>query len=168
MNVYNRGIKGLDTRSLVNFLIKTFIIGGAAGLLMSFVTKAEDYARFLSPFDLWEIFGLLIFFTGLGLTFSVISMTGFFAYLFINRLALGLFKSFWPTVQVLVIAFVIFDLVYFPYIETEGINIFWFILMAAALLAYGCLVAWKKAKETKRSAFIPTLFFMVVLTTIEW
>src|SRR5699024_5596275 len=168
MNVYNRGIKGLDTRSLVNFLIKTFIIGGAAGLLMSFITKAEDYARFLSPFDLWELSGLLFFFTGLGLTFSVISMTGFFAYLFLHRFALGIFKSFWPTVQVLVIAFVLFDLVYFPYIGTENIHLIWFILIAGALLACSWIVARKKAKETNRSAFIPTLFFMVVLTTLEW
>lgn len=158
----------MDTRSLVNFLLKTFMIGGIAGLVISFFTKSEEYAIFLSPFDLWEIFGLVIFFLGLGFTFSVVSMTGFFAYLFIHRFCLSIFKSFWPTVQVLLIAFVLFDLIYFPYTGTEGINIFWFILMAVALFAFAWIVAWKKAKETNRKAFIPTLFFMIVITTVEW
>lgn len=158
----------MDTRSLVNFLLKTFIIGGIAGLGISFFTNTEEYITYLSPIDLWEILGLVLFFSGLGFTFSVVSMTGFFAYLFINRFCLSIFKSFWPTVQVLLIAFILFDLVYFPYTGTEGISIFWFILMAAAIFAIGWIVARKKAKETNRKAFLPTLFFMIVITTVEW
>lgn len=158
----------MDTRNLVNFLLKTFIIGGIAGLVISFFTNAHEYATYLNPLDLWELFGLVIFFVGLGLTFSVVSMTGFFAYLFVHRFGLSIFRSFWSTVQVLLIAFILFDLVYFPYTGSEGTNIFWFILMAVALLVYSWIIAKIKAKETNRSAFIPALFFMIVVTTVEW
>ncbi|WP_249872600.1 KinB-signaling pathway activation protein [Oceanobacillus saliphilus] len=159
----------MTSRKLVNFLFKTFIIGGVAGLLISFFVKYEDYATYLNPFDFMEVVGLVLFFIGLGLTFSVVSMTGFFAYLFIHRMGLNLFKSFWPTVQVLLIAFVIFDLIYFPYQATAGeVSVFWYILMAAALLGFGWIVAKRKAKETNKHAFIPALFFMVVITTVEW
>ena len=159
----------MNSRKLVNFLFKTFIIGGIAGLLISFIIKPEDYATYLSPFDFMEVVGLLLFFVGLGLTFSVVSMTGFFAYLFIHRMGLNLFRSFWPTVQVLLIAFVLFDLVYFPYQGSNGeIAIYWYILMAAALLLVGWIVAKIKAKETNKHAFIPALFFMIVISTVEW
>jgi KinB signaling pathway activation protein len=159
----------VNSRKLVNFLFKTFIIGGVAGLLISFIIKPEDYATYLSPFDFIEVLGLFLFFIGLGLTFSVVSMTGFFAYLFIHRMGLNLFRSFWPTVQVLLIAFVLFDLVYFPYQGSNGeVAIYWYILMAAALLVVGWIVAKIKAKETNKHAFIPALFFMIVITTVEW
>lgn len=153
----------------MNFFMKTLLLGGAAGLLTSFFVKSEDYGNYLAPFDFMELIGLLIFFVGLGLVFSVISQTGFFAYLFINRLGLGLFRGYWPTVQVLLIAFVVFDLVYFPYQATDGeVSVFWFMLMAAAILGYGWFVARIKANETNKRAFIPALFLMVVITTLEW
>ncbi len=124
---------------------------------------------YLSPFDFIEVVGLILFFVGLGLTFSVVSMTGFFAYLFIHRMGLNMFRSFWPTVQVLVIAFVLFDLVYFPYQAANGeVAIYWYILGVLALLAFGWIVAKRKAKETNSKAFVPALFFMVVITTVEW
>lgn len=158
----------MNSRKLVNFLMKTFFIGGIAGLIVSFFVKPEDYATYLSPFNFIELSGLVIFFIGLGLTFSVLSMTGFFAHLYIHRMGMSLFRSFWPSVQVVLIAFILFDLVYFPYQAADGVPVYYFILIAAALLAYGWLVAKIKAKETHKHAFIPALFFMVVITTLEW
>ncbi|WP_373894724.1 KinB-signaling pathway activation protein [Virgibacillus sp. CBA3643] len=159
----------MNTRKLVNFFFKTLFIGAIAGLVTSFFVKAEDYRLVLNPFDFMGIAGFLVFFIGLGLVFAVVSQTGFFAHLFINRLGLGLFRSYWPMVQVVLIAFVVFDLVYFPYQATEGeVSLLWYILMAAAILGYGVLIARIKAKETKQQAFIPALFLMVVMTTVEW
>ncbi|RKQ32272.1 KinB-signaling pathway activation protein [Oceanobacillus halophilus] len=159
----------MNIKNLIHFLFKTAIIGGVAGLIISFFVQYNVYAANLSPFNFMELIGLIIFNIGLGLTFSVLSMTGFFAYLFVHRYGISLFRSFWPTVQVLLIVFVIFDLIYFPYQATKGeVSLLWYILMAFALLGYGWLVALRKAKETKKSAFIPALFFMVVMTTVEW
>ncbi|HLR68591.1 KinB-signaling pathway activation protein [Virgibacillus alimentarius] len=159
----------MNSRKLVGMFFKTLTIGGLAGLIISFFVKAGEYAKVLSPFDALEFLGLLVFFVGLGLVFAVVSQTGFFAYLFINRLGLSVFRSFWPTVQILLIAFVVFDLVYFPYQAAEGeIPLYLFILMSAAILVYGWIIAKIKAKETNQRAFIPALFLMVVMTTIEW
>lgn len=159
----------MKTRNLVHFLGMTFLIGGIAGLLISFFIHAEIYMEHLNPFNFMELVGLIIFDAGLGFTFSVLSMTGFFAYLFIHRYGISLFRSFWPTVQILLIAFVLFDLVYFPYQSTKGeVSLFYYIAIAFGLLVYSWIIAKIKAKETNNKAFIPALFFMVVITTVEW
>src|SRR5699024_4048391 len=149
-------------------VLKTLLIGGVAGLVVSFFVKAEEYANVLSPLNFMELIGLVVFFIGLGLVFAVISQTGFFAYLFINRFGLGMFRSYWQLFQGLLIAFVVFDLVYFPYKALEETSVFVFILMSAAILAYGWVIAKIKAKETNKSAFMPALFLMVVITSIDW
>ena len=159
----------MNSRKLVNFFFKTLLLGGLTGLITSFFVKADEYRMFLSPFNAFELLGLVVVLAGVGLVFTVVSQTGFFAYLFLNRLGLGLFRSYWPFVQVLLIAFVAFDLVYFPDQATEGeVSIFWYILMSGAILIYGLIIAKIKANETNKSAFIPALFFMVVITTVEW
>jgi KinB signaling pathway activation protein len=153
----------------VHFFFKTLLLGGLTGLITSFFVKADEYQMFLSPFDAFELLGLVFVLTGVGLVFTVVSQTGFFAYLFLNRLGLGVFRSYWTLVQILLVAFVVFDLVYFPYQSTDGeVSVFWYMLMAGAILVYGLIVAKIKANETNKSAFVPALFFMVVITTVEW
>lgn len=148
--------------------MKTLLIGGVTGLITSFFVDRSTYATVLNPIDL-ELLGIVIFYVGLGLVFSIISQTGFFAYMFINRFGISLFRSFWPTVQALLIAIVVFDLVYFPYKNSDGETpLYLFILMSAAILIYGVFIAAIKAKQTHRRGFIPALFVMVVMTTVEW
>ncbi|OZU87291.1 KinB-signaling pathway activation protein [Virgibacillus indicus] len=159
----------MNSRKLVNFFFKTLFLGGIAGLITSFFVKTGEYSKNLNPVDFMELLGLVLFFIGLGMVFAVVSQTGFFAYLYINRFGLGFFRSYWPLVQVLLIAFVVFDLIYFPYQATKGeVSVFWYILMAAAILGYGWIIAKIKAKETEKHAFVPALFLMVVITAIEW
>lgn len=159
----------MNIRKLIKFLFNTFMIGGLAGLVISFFVKWDTYAAYLNPIDWMEILGLVIFFVGLGFTFAVVSMTGYFAYLYIHRFGISLFRSFWPMVQVALIAFVLFDLVYFPYRGSDGeIGIYWLLLGVLLFFGYSWFVAKLKKKETNKSAFIPTLFFMIVITTVEW
>ena len=33
---------------------------------------------------------------------------------------------------------------------------------------FGVITAWQKAKQTNKDAFVPALFFMIVITVIEW
>lgn len=95
---------------------------------------------------------------------------GFFAYLTIHRFGLGIFKSLWNAVQVLLIAFVLFDLVYLRYnaFAEKGESILPYIGLAAIVLAAGLIVAFLKVKQTNKEAFIPAMFFMIVVTVIEW
>lgn len=159
----------MNTRKLVGMFGRTLLIGGLMTLITSFFVKFTEYRAALAAGDWMDLLGLVVFFSGLGFVFSVISMAGFFAYLFINRFGLSLFRTFWPTVQLLLIAFVVFDLIYFPYKGAEGtIPLYLLILMSFAILGYGMIVARIKARQTHRRAFIPTLFLMVVMTAIEW
>src|SRR5699024_4956449 len=129
-----------------------------------FFVVPEIFGDAISKKDWMDLFGLVIFYLGLGFVFAVISQAGFFAYLFINRFGLGLFKAFWPFAQVVVILFVLFDLVYFPY-KADGntIPLYLLILMSLGILAVGIVVARIKMNETNVTAFIPTLFLMVVM-----
>jgi KinB signaling pathway activation protein len=160
----------LNSRKVVNLFLKTLALGGFVGLVVSFfVNVSGAYTENLQPFNFVGLIGVMIFFIGHGLLYSAVSQTGFFAYLYVHRLGLSIFRSFWPIVQIVLIAFVVFDLIYFPYQRAEGeVALIWFILAAAALVIYGWLIAKIKAKETKKHAFIPALFFMVAFTVVEW
>lgn len=159
----------MNTRKWVGLFFKTLFLGGATGLVASFFIESQEYMNVLKPFDLINLLGVVIWYILYGFLFSIISQAGFFAYLFVNQFGLGLFRSFWSTVQIALIAFVLFDLVYFPYTGLDGdIQLYWFILMVVALLIYGLVVAQIKARQTNMRAFMPTLFLMIVMTAIEW
>lgn len=159
----------MNSRKLVGLFFKTLLIGGVVNLVASFFVANKIYMEYLQPFDLFELTGVAAGYILYGLLFSVISQAGFFAYLFINQFGLGLFRSFWPTVQVLLIAFALFDLVYLPYKGAEGdISLYLLILMALGLLIYGWIIAKVKVRETHQRAFIPALFLMIVMTAVEW
>lgn len=159
----------MNTRKLVNLFFKTLVLGAFITIIVSFFVFTDDYAMNLNPINWFGLLGLLLWFSIYGMLYSVISQAGFFAYLFINRFGLGLFRSFWPTTQILLIAFVIFDLIYFPYKATAGdVSVWWYVLMSGAILGFGLAVAYIKAKETHIRAFIPALFLMVVMTSVEW
>ncbi len=153
---------------MVNLFLKTLALGGLAGLVVSVFAISGVYADNIQPLNVLGLIGVMLFFIGHGLLYSAVSQTGFFAYLYVNRLGLSIFRSFWPIVQLVLIAFVLFDLIYFTYNAAEGVSLIWFIVVAVVLLAYGWIIAKIKAKETKQHAFIPALFFMVVFTVLEW
>ena len=106
---------------------------------------------------------------GVGFIFSVISQMGFFAYLTIHRFGLGMFRSssLWNAVQLFFIAFVLFDFVYLRsvLIANGEVSLGNNILVAGILFVFGAIVAYVK-KQIK--AFVPALFFMVVVTILEW
>ena len=143
---------------------KTLLFGGLAGFIASFFVNWQDYQIYLSPFDGVELLGVALFFLGYALVFTVVAQTGFFAYLFIHRFGQGFFKSFWPTVQVLIILFALFDMMYFT---TKAIPVLfkWILVIGIALTAY--IVATMKVKMTNRKAFIPAMFLMIVGTALE-
>lgn len=95
---------------------------------------------------------------------------GFFAYLIIHRVGLDLFRGprLWNRVQVLLIAFAIFDAVYLRMLAFGNDHMWRYIGEMVVLFIVAWVVAASKAKQTNRSAFIPTLFLMTVITLIEW
>jgi KinB signaling pathway activation protein len=158
----------VNSRKVVFLFNSTFIMGTSAGfiigLLLDWQTHISDMAN-LS-------FGGVVMVAITAAIWTVIAQMGFFAYLTIHRFGLGIFKSvsLWNKVQIVLIVFALFDLMFFRhyFFAAEGESMRGYAVMPLMLLAYGLIVAYVKRKETERTAFVPTVFFIVVVTTIEW
>ncbi|MGG2094149.1 KinB-signaling pathway activation protein [Bacillus sp. S13(2024)] len=162
----------MNSRKWVRLFWTTLILGGSSTIFIGFLLEWDKYNKFFQNFDGKEILIVSFWLLGVGFIFSVISQMGFFAYLTIHRFGLGMFRSpsLWNAIQIFLIAFVLFDFVYLRSVliangnASLGANIF----VAGALFVFGAIVAYIKSKETNKKAFVPALFFMIVVTVIEW
>jgi KinB signaling pathway activation protein len=162
----------MTSRNLVKLFFSTLLIGGIATGILGFIVRWDEFQPYFLNFQVIDIIMSLFWLVGVGLIFSVLSQMGFAAYLTVHRFGLGIFKShkLWNSVQIIVILFVLFDLVYlrFTAFSKPGDSIIPYITMAIFVLISGLVVAYVKAKQTNKEAFIPAVFFMVVVTTLEW
>ncbi|ALC55032.1 MULTISPECIES: KinB signaling pathway activation protein KbaA [Bacillus] len=162
----------MNSRKWVRLFLTTLFLGGISTVIIGFVLEWDRYDKFFQNFDVKEILAVSFWLMGVGFIFSVISQMGFFAYLTIHRFGLGMFRSssLWNAVQLFFIAFVLFDFVYLRsvLIENGEISLGNNILVAGILFVFGAIVAYVKSKETNKKAFVPALFFMVVVTILEW
>ncbi|MED0949284.1 KINB signaling pathway activation protein [Bacillus cereus] len=162
----------MNSRKWVRLFFTTLFLGGISTVILGFVLEWDKYAKFFQNFDGKEILAVSFWLMGVGFIFSVISQMGFFAYLTIHRFGLGMFRSssLWNAVQLFFIAFVLFDFVYLRsvLIANGEVSLGNNILVAGVLFMFGAIVAYIKSKETNKKAFVPALFFMVVVTILEW
>jgi KinB signaling pathway activation protein len=163
---------GVTSRIWVRLFMTTLLIGGITTAIVGFIINWNEYVHYFIDLKIINILSALFWFVLWGILYSVISQMGFFAYLTVHRFGLGIFKSvsLWNGVQAVLILFVLFDLVYLRY-ETfaqSGESLLPYIGLAVILLIAGLITAWYKSKQTNREAFIPALFFMIVVTVIEW
>lgn len=162
----------MNSRKWVRLFFTTLFLGGISTVIIGFVLEWDKYAKFFQNFDVKEILAVSFWLMGVGFIFSVISQMGFFAYLTIHRFGLGMFRSssLWNAVQLFFIAFVLFDFVYLRsvLIANGEVSLGNNILVAGILFVFGAIVAYVKSKETNKKAFVPALFFMVVVTILEW
>ncbi|AVP45522.1 KinB signaling pathway activation protein KbaA [Bacillus cereus] len=162
----------MNSRKWVRLFLTTLFLGGISTVIIGFVLGWDRYNEFFQNFDVKEILAVSFWLMGVGFIFSVISQMGFFAYLTIHRFGLGMFRSssLWNAVQLFFIAFVLFDFVYLRsvLIANGEISLGNNILVAGILFVFGAIVAYVKSKETNKKAFVPALFFMVVVTILEW
>ena len=162
----------MNSRKWVRLFFTKLFLGGISTVFIGFVLEWDKYAKFFQNFDGKEILAISFWLMGVGFIFSVISQMGFFAYLTIHRFGLGMFRSssLWNTVQLFFIAFVLFDFVYLRSVLVANgeVSLGNNILVAGMLFVFGAIVAYIKSKETNKKAFVPALFFMVVVTILEW
>jgi KinB signaling pathway activation protein len=104
----------------------------------------------------------------IGAMISVLSQMGFFAYLILRFIVAGIIKSkfIWDMLQLIIVAIVLFDLVYLRVVNFEG-SILNYLVMPISLLVISLGVAYWKVKLTNQNGFIPTLFFMLAITVLE-
>ncbi|WP_090749608.1 KinB-signaling pathway activation protein [Mesobacillus persicus] len=162
----------MTSRNWVKLFISTLLIGGLATGVTGFIVRWAEFARFFKEFNIIEILAILFWLIGVGFIFSLLSQAGFFAYLTIHRFGLGIFKSvkLWNAIQVVLIGIVLFDLVYLRYelFAADNDSLLPYIGLMLLVLIPGLIVAYLKARQTNKSAFIPALFFMIVVTVLEW
>ncbi|MFD5853990.1 KinB-signaling pathway activation protein [Cytobacillus pseudoceanisediminis] len=160
----------MTSRNWVKLFISTLLVGGLTTGVVGFIVRWDEFAPIFTDFDFLEILSVFFWLIGVGLIFSIISQMGFFAYLTVHRFGLGIFKGLWNPIQIVLILFALFDLVYFRYKAFAGgeDSMLPYIGVAAFLLIVALVVAAIKAKQTNQHAFIPAVFFMVVVTAIEW
>ncbi|WP_342429172.1 KinB-signaling pathway activation protein [Neobacillus sp. FSL H8-0543] len=162
----------MTSRIWVKLFLRTLLVGGVTTAVLGFIVRWSEFQSYFTEFQIFDILSTTIWLLFMGFLFSVISQMGFFAYLTVHRFGLGIFKSvsLWNAVQVVLILFVLFDLIYLRY-ETfaeQGESVMPYFGLAALLLIISLIVAGFKAKQTNREAFIPALFVMIVVTVIEW
>lgn len=106
-----------------------------------------------------------------GALISVLSQMGFFSYLIVRYIAIGLIrnKGTWDLLQVILIVITFFELTYLRYISfgQSGATWFSYLYLPLVLLVISLGVAYWKVKQTHWSGFVPTLFFMFVVTILE-
>ncbi|MFE7064720.1 KinB-signaling pathway activation protein [Sutcliffiella sp. NPDC057660] len=160
----------MNSRNWVRLFLSTLLIGAVSTVIVAFIVRWDQHTAEFANGEYLQVLSVIFWYIGIGLIFSIISQMGFFAYLTVHRFGLGIFKSLWNAVQVVLIVFVLFDLVYFRYIAfaNEGDSLLPYLAFPIFLLIYGLLVAYVKKAQTNHHAFIPALFFMVVVTTVEW
>jgi KinB signaling pathway activation protein len=167
MEVYS-----VTSRNWVKLFLNTLLVGGLTTAIVGFIVRWNEFQPYFTEFKLIDILSTLIWLIVMGFLFSVISQMGFFAYLTVHRFGLGIFKSvsLWNAVQLVLILFGLFDLVYLRYenFADPKDGLLPYFGPAILLLVIGLIVAWYKTKQTNRDAFIPAMFFMIVVTLVEW
>ncbi|MDG0873735.1 KinB-signaling pathway activation protein [Paenibacillus thiaminolyticus] len=149
----------------------TLLIGGGITLVMGLSLQIiqGEFQNFTGPMDgVLNVVQLILS----GFTVSVYSQMGFFAYLTLNFIAIGLFKKTWPYIQVVLTVIALLDLMFLRMLLADngsqrGGDAMNDILLGLAMLAVALIVGYFKVKATNRTAFIPTLFFMIAITTVE-
>lgn len=156
----------MKARNWAFLFVTTLAVGAVSGLLFGFGTYVLQTGEEVVGRELWLS---IVGYVGAGLMFSLMSQMGLFAYFFFQALMLGVLKRnwLWQTFQGLVVLLVLVDLVWLRAAAGGG-HWFQYVPLPLALLAVGLLVAVVKSRLTDRHAFIPTLFVMIVLTTLEW
>ncbi|MFD1708842.1 KinB-signaling pathway activation protein [Siminovitchia sediminis] len=162
----------MTIRNWLKFFFSTLFLGGIITGILGFFIRWDEFQPYFTEFQIGAILSTFIWLVGVGFIFSVVSQVGFFAYLFIHQFGLGLFRSLslWNGVQIFLIIVVLFDLVYlrFQNFAGEGESLLPYVGLALFILAAGWVTAHFKGKTTSRTTFVSALFFMVVITILEW
>ncbi|WP_219644103.1 KinB-signaling pathway activation protein [Cohnella sp. CFH 77786] len=155
----------MNLRKWMRLFGVTILIGGAVSVLTGIVMKLADPTFVIPKADDWvyNIFNMFLS----GLTLGAFAHMGFFAYLTLNYIARSIFKRpyLWVAFQGFVVAFVLVEVAVNMYGTNFPSHAFW--LLPVVLTACSALVAWRKAKETSKGAWIPSLFFMIAITVLE-
>jgi len=160
------GVSCLSIRKWFYLFWTTLLIGAGgavvAGLALQVVNGAIE---FKSTTD-FIIYPLILF--GYGLLVSVYSQLGFFAYLILNYMGIGVFPGrVWKYIQLVLATLSILELIFLRTFVGGERNTVSDLVLAIAIVLAAVIVTYFKVLRTNMSAWIPTFFFMTAVTIVE-
>lgn len=163
----------MTIRNWVKFAFWALVIGGLVNAVASLIIRWDFYQPYLANGEISEFLAAVVWNIVLGMTMSVMAQAGFFAYLTLHQVGVNIFRSLtlWNWIQILLIIIVLVDIIVFrfaPGASAAGDWIFYGFLLAVLVVA-AIWTAIKKIKMTQKPhVLISTLFFMIVITSLEW
>lgn len=162
----------MTIRNWVKFFFTALLIGGFVTAVTGLIVRWEFFSQYLSNGEYVQFIGAFLWMIFLGFTMSVVAQMGFFAYLTVHQFGVNIFKTLtlWNWVQLLIITIVLFDLIFFRFQLTSGETgrTVLYLGLLVTLVGVSAVTAYFKAKLTKKHTLISALFFMIVITTLEW
>lgn len=158
----------MTLKYLIQFYRNTLLIGVVVTYLSSLIFGYDKVTKYLFAGDIGNFIAASVWFIVVGLLVATVSQLAYFIYLFINQLGIGIFGKIWPHVQIVVTIFAIFDLVYFRFLRFGGTDqILSFIWLPIVVIVFATITSNLKNKQSKKNLWIPSMFFMIVMTTVE-
>lgn len=155
----------MNLRKWMKLFVSVILIGGVSALVIGVCMQLSDpeFRDVGTGGWLYNMFQM----TMSGFTFGAFAHMGFFAYLMLNYIARSIFKrpQLWVALQGFTAVFVLVEIAYWTYDTNFPPAVFW--VVPVLLAAVSLLAAWRKAYETTRGAWVPALFFLIVVTTLE-
>ena len=163
----------MTIRNWVKFAFWALIIGGIVNAVASLIIRWDFYQPYLENGEIVDFLAAVVWNIVLGMTMSVMAQAGFFAYLTLHQVGVNIFKTLtlWNWVQVLLIAIVLVDIVVFRFYPDANSVTDWFFYGFLIVFLVGAAIATavKKIKMTQKPhILISTMFFMIVITSLEW
>lgn len=161
----------MTIRNWLHLFWTTLLAGTAASLAAGFILIVlyDDFSlmEISAPGWNWQTVTLIVF---AGSAISVVSHIGFFSYLVVRDIFLGILRShvLWNILQVILVG-VSFEIMVYARWSYSGAAGSWlpFAVLPGVIGAVALIVAVWKVRLTNGVAFIPTVFFMFVGTFIE-
>lgn len=163
----------MTIRNWVKFFSMCMLIGGAVTGIAGIIIRWNFFQPFLANGQTGEFLAAFLWMVFLGFTMSVIAQAGYFAYLTLHQVGINIFRTLtlWNWVQVLLMVVIIADLVIFRFAPNATSFRDW--LFYGGLLIFlifaAVATAMKKVQLTnKKHILISSMFFMIVITCLEW
>ena len=145
----------MTIRNWVKFFFNALLIGGFVTAVAGLIVRWAFFSDLLAAGETLQFIGALLWMVFLGFTMSVVAQMGFFAYLTVHQFGVNIFKTLtlWNWVQLLIIAVVLFDLVFFRFrltSEDTGRSLLYLTLLAS-LVIVSSITAYLKAQVDEKT-----------------
>ncbi len=159
-------VEWLSIRKWYHLFWTTLLIGAAtavlAGLLLQVVNGGIEFKSTADKL----IYPLILL--GYGMLVSVYAQLGFFAYLILNYMGIGVFpRKAWQYIQLVLAVLALLELAFLRTFVGGDRNGVSDLILGIGILLTALIVSYFKVRSTNTTAAVPTFFFMTAITIVE-